>query len=121
VVEHVLRSLDVRHERVHGLLDDEAHADRGREVVDDVAAMHELVHDRRLEHRVDDEMEVAPVAQMRDVSLGPGGEIVEDEHLHAPVEEQLGEVGADEAGPARDESAAQGRPMVATPAAIMRA
>ena len=121
MVEDVLRPLDVRHERVHRLLDDEAHADRGRQVVDDVAAMHELVHDRRLEHRVDDEMEVAPVAQVRDIPLGARRQVVEDEHLHAAVEQQLGEVRPDEAGTTRDESAAQGRAMVATQAAIMGA
>jgi len=64
-------------------------------------------------------MEVTALTQMGDVSLGAGGEIVEDEDLHAPVEEQLGEVGADEAGPARDEGAAQTRAMVATGPEIM--
>src|SRR5262249_24182995 len=46
VLEHVLRPLDVRHERVHRLLDDQAYADCGREMEDDVATMHELVDDR---------------------------------------------------------------------------
>ena len=59
VVEHDLRSLDVRDERVHGLLDDQPDADGGREVVDDVALVDELVDDGRLQHRVDDEVEVA--------------------------------------------------------------
>lgn len=64
-------------------------------------------------------MEVASVAQMRDVPLGAGRQVVEDEHLHAAVEQQLGEVGPDEAGTTRDESAAQGRAMVATETGIM--
>ena len=57
VLEHDLGAAEVGDERPHGLLDDEPHADRGGEVVDDVAAVDELVHDRRREHRVDDEVE----------------------------------------------------------------
>jgi hypothetical protein len=64
-------------------------------------------------------MEVAPVAQVRDIPFRSGGEVVEDEDLDAAIEEELGEVGTDEAGAARDESAAQGRAMVATDEAIM--
>ena len=45
-------------QRVHGLLDDQPDADRRGEVVDDVALVDELAHDRRREHRVDDEVEV---------------------------------------------------------------
>ena len=86
---------------------------------DDVAPVDELVHHRRLEDGIDDQVKVAPVAQVRDVSLRSGREVVEDEDLHAALEEQLGEVGADEPGAARDESAAQRRPMVATPPGIM--
>jgi hypothetical protein len=57
VVEHDLRALEVRHDRVHRLLDDQPRADRGGEVVDDVALVHELVHDRAVQNRVDDEVE----------------------------------------------------------------
>ena len=121
MVENDLCALDVRHERVHWLFDDEAHTDCGRQVVDDVAAVHELVHHGRLQDRVDDEVEIAPLAQVRDVTLGPSGEIVEDEYLGSPVEQQLGEVRSDETGPTCDECAAQGTAMVATPAAIMGA
>ncbi len=106
VLEHVLRPLDVRDERVHRLLDDQADADRRGEVVDDVAAVDELVDDGRLENGVDDEVEVAAVAQMRDVALGAGGQVVEDEDLPAVGEEQLGEMRADEAGAAGDQGAA---------------
>ena len=60
VVEDDLGALDVRDERAHGLLDDEPHADRRARDGRRRRNVHELVHDRRLEHRVDDEMEVAP-------------------------------------------------------------
>ncbi len=106
VVEDVLRALDVRDERAHRLLDDQPHADRRGEVIDDVAAVHELVHDRRLEHGVDDEVEVAALAQVCDVPLGAGGQVVEDEDLPAVGEQELREMRADEAGPAGDQGTA---------------
>src|SRR3954453_560889 len=71
----------------------------------DVAAVHELVHDRRLEHRVDDQVEVAPLAQVRDVALRARGQVVEDEHLPALPEQQLRQMGADEARAAGDHCA----------------
>ena len=74
--------------------------------IDDVAAVHELVHDRRLEHGVDDEVEVAALAQVRDVPLGAGRQVVEDEDLPAVGEQQLREMRADEAGAAGDQGAA---------------
>ena len=43
VIEHLFGPLDVRDERVHGLLDDQPDADGCSEMEDDVAAMHELV------------------------------------------------------------------------------
>ena len=109
VLEHGLGALHVRDERAHRLLDDQAHADRGGEVVDDVALVHELAHDRGREHRVDDQVVVAPVAEMLDVRGRARGEVVEREHLPPVGEEQLREVGADEAGTAGDEGAAAGR------------
>ena len=103
VLEHDLGAAEVRDERAHGLLDDQPHADRCREVVDDVAAVDELVHDGRREHRVDDEMEPRPVAEMGDVVERAGGEVVEDPDLVLLVEEELGEVRADESCAAGDE------------------
>src|SRR6266536_759016 len=105
VIEHGLGALDVRHERVDGLFDDEPHSDRRREVEHDVAAVHELVDDRRLEHGVHYEVEVAALAQMRDVALRAGREIVEDEDLPALFEKELREMRADEARAAGDQGA----------------
>jgi hypothetical protein len=103
VVEHDLRPLDVRHQRAHGLLHDQAHADGGGEVVDDVALVYELVDDCGREDRVDDEVEVAPFPQMGDVLGRPGGEVVECEHLPAAREQKLRQVGADEARSPRNQ------------------
>jgi len=104
VLEDGLRPVDVRDERVHRLLDDQPHADRGGEVVHDVAAVDELVDDRRLQHRVDHEVEVAALAQVRDVSLRAGGEVVEDADFAARGGEGARDVRADEAGAAGDEN-----------------
>ena len=98
VVEHDLGALEVRDERVHRLLDDQPHADRRRQVVDDVALVHELVDDRRLEHRVDDEVEVAARRiRCSTFRIEPGREVVERVDLPAVVEQPFAEMRADEA------------------------
>ena len=102
VLEHDLGAAQVRDERLHRLLDDQPHADRRGEVVDDVALVDELVDDRPVQHRVDDEVEVRAVAEMLDVVERSGREVVEHPDLVAFVEQQLGEVRADEAGAAGD-------------------
>ena len=57
VIEHGLGALDVRHHGPDRVLDDEPHADRRREVIDDVALVDQLVDDGGGEDRVDDEVE----------------------------------------------------------------
>ena len=108
VVEHGLGALDVRDESADGLFDDQPHADSRRKMEDDVAAMHELVHDRGLQHRIHDQVEVATRAQMSDIALGPGREVVEDEHLPLVRKQPLREMRADEARAARDQCALLG-------------
>src|SRR5215208_581707 len=103
VLEDRLGAADVRDHRVHRLLDDQPHADRGSEVVHDVALVDELADDRGRQHRVNDEVEPRPVAQLLDVAMSPGREIVEDVDLLTLLEQLLGEVGADEAGTACDQ------------------
>jgi hypothetical protein len=100
VLEHHFGPLQVGHERVHGLLDDQAHADGRCEVEDDVDLVHELVDDRRVEDGVDDEMEVPPARQVLDVVDRAGREVVEHPDLVAVGEQQLGEMGSDEPGAA---------------------
>jgi hypothetical protein len=67
VLEHRFRPLDVREQRAAGLLDDQAHPDRGGEMEDHVDLVHELAHDGGREHGLDDEVEVGAVAERRDV------------------------------------------------------
>src|SRR5439155_8778124 len=83
--------------------DDQAYADRRREVVHDVALVDELADDRRREHRVDDKVESRVVPERLDVAVGAGREVVDDEDLGASIEEIFREVRADEARPARDQ------------------
>jgi len=101
VVEHVLRPVEVGDDRVDRLLDDQPGTDRGGEVIDHVNLVHQLVHDRVREHRIDDEVELGAVLQVRDVVHGPRREVVERVDLPAVVQQELGEVRADEAGAAR--------------------
>ena len=89
--------LHVRHHRVHRLLDDQPNADCGRQVVDDVALVDELADDRRRQHRVDDEVEAGPVAQLLDVAMSSGREVVEDVDLLSPFEQLVRQMRADEA------------------------
>ena len=103
VLEHRLRAPDVRDHRQHRLLDDQPDADRCREVVDDVAAVHELADDGGRQHRVDDEMEPLALAKMEDIGLLARREVVEGEDLPTLVEQQLAQMGADEAGATGDE------------------
>ena len=104
VLEHVLCALHVREQCAARLLDDQAHADGRGQVVDDVASVHELADDRLRENRVDDEVEPLALAEMEDVRLVARREVVEGEDLTTLVEEKLGEVRADEAGTAGDQS-----------------
>ena len=88
-----------------GSLDDELDADRGGQVHDDVALVHELVDDELVEHRAVDEAEVGVVAQVVEVAQAAGGQVVERDHAVAPGEQGLDQVRADEAGTAGDQIA----------------
>jgi hypothetical protein len=46
ILENELRATEIRDECPNRLLDDQSHADRSGQVVDDVAAIHELIDDR---------------------------------------------------------------------------
>jgi hypothetical protein len=67
VLQHHLRPAHVREQGAHGLLDDEADADRRGQVRDDVALVDQLTDDRGREDGVDDEVEVPALPQVGDV------------------------------------------------------
>jgi hypothetical protein len=89
VIEDDLRALDVRDQRMHGLLDDQADADRGSQVVDDIALVNELVNDRRRKHRVHDEVIVPTLAEMCHIFDRRSREVVEGEDFPALEEKEL--------------------------------
>jgi hypothetical protein len=59
--------------------------------------------------------------QLRDELMAPGAEVVEDHHLDAACHQQVGEVAADEAGPAgHTRSSHRGLPEACAPVLMMR-
>jgi hypothetical protein len=67
-VEHDLRSADVRAQRTEGLIDDELHADGGREVDDDLTFGNELVDEELVQDAPEDELEVRMVVEAVEVA-----------------------------------------------------
>ena len=67
MLEDELCATEIRDERPHGLLDDQAHPNRCGKVIDDVAAVDQLVHHRRLQDAVDDQVEAVAIAKVLDV------------------------------------------------------
>jgi hypothetical protein len=92
MLEHDLGSAEVRHECLHGLLDDQPDADSGGQVIDDVALVDELVDHRPVQHRVHHEVEPGAVTEVFDVVERSRGQIVEGVHLPVLVEQELREV-----------------------------
>ncbi|MND02049.1 hypothetical protein D3C83_212960 [compost metagenome] len=74
---------------MHGLFDDQLHANRGREVKHDVAAIDELREQRLAVHGVDEVFESRASLEVGDVVDRPGREIVEDQDLVSLVKERL--------------------------------
>ena len=63
-------------------------------------------------HIVADEAEVTPAHQVLDVGGRPGDAVVDADHLVAALQQPIAQVGAEEAGPARDhDPAPSGRPL----------
>ena len=104
VLEHDLGAVHVGLDRAHRRFDDQLHADGGREVEDDVAAIDELGQQRLVRDRVDRcSRNPGAALEVRDVVDRPGRQVVEDEHLVAAVEQRVGQVRSDEAGAAGEQ------------------
>jgi hypothetical protein len=95
--------LDVRFDRVHRPLDDETHADGGRQVNDDVTALHELGDERFVGDRADVMLEVGPSDQVLDVGEAAGRQVVEDDDVCTVREQPFGQMRADEPGASGDQ------------------
>ena len=84
-----------------GCLDDQLHADRGREMEDDVAAIDQLGQQRLVRDGVDGVVELGVRLEVRDVVDRAGGQVVEDEDLVAAIEQRFGQMRPDEIPPRR--------------------
>ncbi len=103
VLQHDLGAVHVGLDGVDRLLDDQFDADRGGEMEHHVAAIDQLRQQRLVGHRVDEVFEPGPPFQMGDVVDRSGGQVVQDLHLVALIEQRFGEMGPDESGPASDQ------------------
>jgi hypothetical protein len=103
LLEDDLAAPDVGRQALQRLVDDQLHADRGRQVEAQVRPAHDVVHQVGVEDAAEHELDVVALAQVLDVLQAPGAEVVEQDHRVAAGEQGVGEVGADEAGPAGDE------------------
>ena len=71
---------------------------------DGIAARDEVVDKIRVENRAKHEFKVGSSRKMFDVAVSSRRQIVQGQDAVASLEEAVGEVGADEAGTARDEN-----------------
>src|SRR5262249_46081443 len=74
--------------------------------------VHGAVDVERLAHVVIEKPEAFVVSEMGHVGARPGDEGVDRDDLVAAVDKSIAEMGADEAGPARDDDSAHARPML---------
>ncbi len=73
-------------------LDDQADPHDCGQVVDDVAAVHQLADDRWREDGIDDEVELRALRQVSHVAIRSRREVVERPHFRSRVEQALGQV-----------------------------
>jgi hypothetical protein len=98
-----LGSQDVGLDDVNRILDHELHADRRRQVVDQIAFADQPVQHLFVENGVDGEVVAGVLSQALDVLETTGREVVDDDDVVAATEEGVGQMSADEAGAARDQ------------------
>src|SRR4051812_15786779 len=96
MLQNDFRSVNVGFDRMNRLLDDQLHADRRRQVDDDVCPIDEFSEDRLVGYRVDGVVEFRIVFEMDDVVDRPGRQVVDNEHFVAAIEECFGKVAPDE-------------------------
>jgi hypothetical protein len=100
-----LRAFQVGLDRPDRVADDQVHTHGRRQVEDHVALAHQPVHDRLVRDRLVDELEAGVLRQVGDVGQPAGGQVVDGRNGLPLVEQGLGQVTPDEAGPAGDQSA----------------
>ena len=82
-----------------------AHVGVGLQVEDGVAVLQGVAQPLAVEHVARNHLALRVGANAGDVLATAGGEVVVDHHGDAVGEQAVGQVGADEAGPARDQGA----------------
>ncbi len=108
--EHDLGPVDVRLDGSHRAFDDQPHADRRRQVKDDVALVHQFGDRRRMMDALDRVMEPGMASQVADIVDASRREVVEHEHFVASLEIRIGQMRPDEPSPACDQHAHQTTP-----------
>lgn len=95
--------MNIGFNRVDRAFDDQLHADRGRQVVNGVAGVHQFGQHRLVGHRVDVVVKLRIVLEVADIVDAAGGEVVDDVNVFAPAQQLFGEMGTDETGAPGDE------------------
>src|SRR5205814_7547490 len=103
--ESDLGAVDVGLDGAHRALDYQVHADGGRRVVDDVCAVHQLGDQWRVDRGLDVVVEPRVGLEMADVLDRSSREVVQDLDLVASLQKLVGQMRADESGPAGDQVA----------------
>src|SRR4051812_92613 len=103
MLQNDFRSVNVGFDRMNRLLDDQLHADRRRQVDDDVCPIDEFSEDRLVGYRIDGVVEFRIVFEMDDIVDRTGRQVVENEHFVAAIEERLGKMAADESCATRNQ------------------
>src|SRR5207244_8996000 len=98
-----VRSQDVGLDRVDRLLEDQPNADGGSEMEYDAGLLDELVESLVLKNRSPARREPFVAFDRLQIRRPTGREVVDDRHLLARRQQRLGEMRADESGPARDQ------------------
>jgi hypothetical protein len=105
VLQDDLGPVHVGLDRVHGLFDDQLHADRRGEVKHDIGAIDQLREQRFVGDAVDVVREAGPSLEMGDVVDRAGRQVVDDQHLVSGSEQRFCQVRSDEPGAAGNQCA----------------
>ena len=84
-------------------LDDQLHADRGRQVDDDIGLRSQSVEHDLITETGSCEVEPGMIEHVLDVLQAAGGEVVESEHAVSTGQKRMDKMGADESGGSGDE------------------
>ena len=88
---------------LHGLLDDQLHADRRSQMVDDVAFAGQPVQHHLVCDRLDGEAKAGIAGQVLDVGKRPCRQVIDHRHRVAARQQRFSQMRTDEAGAAGDE------------------